>query len=238
MRIRMFAVVTGLALAIGVAASVGTAGASRPISPTGSASKGAAKPAAQAPDGLVTLFDNSTNDVGVGVLSQSFGDYPTYSSYGADDITVPAGHIWKVKKVTAYGVYFNGAGPATSEDVVFYTNKKGLPNLVKKSYSGLVGADSGGTFTITLPTTAGLSGGPVGGPGKTYWLSTVANMDFGTGGEWGWEDSTNAVANQLVWENPGGGFGVCPTWTDEVVCVGDYGQHSKMFTLTGKDVTP
>jgi len=231
MRFRVFSVVAGLALAVGLSVAVGTAGSARPLS---SVAHGTVHAAATAPDSLITLADNSTGDVGVGIVSQNFeSSFDVYDSQGADDFKVPAGVKWHIKKVIIYGVYFNGSGPAASEDVTFYTAKNKLPNLVKKAYSGLNGSDSAGSFTIKLPTAATLSGGT---NGKNYFVSAVANMDFSSGGEWAWEDSSNAFGSYdgPVWQNPGDGFGTgCTTWTLEKPCVGDFGQHSKLFTLLG-----
>ena len=46
----------------------------------------------------------------------------------------------------------------------------------------------------------------------TYWIEIQANMDFATQGEWGWTDRTVQANSPAAWQNPGGGFGVCPTW--------------------------
>ena len=37
-------------------------------------------------------------------------------------------------------------------------------------------------------------------------------MDFSLGGQWGWTDRTVQSNSCAAWQNPGGGFGVCPTW--------------------------
>jgi hypothetical protein len=141
-------------------------------------------------------------------------------SPAADDFTVPGGHVWKVHKVIVTGVYFNGFGPAVSENVVFYTNAGGLPNEVKKEYVGLVGVDTFGSFEITLPTPATFPGGSPFGSGKTYWLSVQANLDFLVGGQWGWEGSLNSVGFDGVWRNPADGFATgCTSYTRELDCI-------------------
>jgi len=238
MRFRIFSVVAGLALAVALTVAVGTAGSARGIS---AFSKGqAAAPAASAPDALATLYDNSTNDSGIGIVSQNFeSSFDAYDSRGADDFTVPGHHKYKVKQVVAYGVYFNGSGPAASVNVTFYTTKKGKPNesVIKKNYSAVaIASDSGGTFTVKLPTTAALSGGT--GSGKKYWVSVQANMDFSSGGEWGWETSTNAPGTEAQWENPGDGFGTgCTTYNNLTTCIPSGEGPSFMATLKGVDTT-
>jgi hypothetical protein len=239
MRFRIFSVVTGLALAIGVAVAVSTAGASRPISPTGAAAHGTAAPAPNIPDTLVTLVDNNNNDSGVGISSQNFeASFDAYDDQAADDFKVPVGHKWKVKKVIVTGVYYNGSGPAVSENVFFYKKSGTLPGILKAEFDNVVGVDNGtGSFTISLPSNAVLSGGLT-GSGKTYWVSVQVNMDFNSGGQWGWEGSLNTLGNPDAWQNPGNGFGTgCTTWGVETSCIGDFGQGpSKMFALRGVDV--
>ena len=176
------------------------------------------------------LYDQHGTDSGIGIVSQNFESaFDAYDAQAADDFTVPAGQTWKVTEVDASGVYFGGYGPARDETVTFYKNKKGHPGKQKASVTA-AGSDSGGTFAISLGKKGvKLKGGA---KGTTYWVSVVANMDFGVGGEWGWENQTTAVGNPAQWQNPGGGFGVCPTWDDENVCIPD-GQGDHMFTIRG-----
>jgi hypothetical protein len=181
-----------------------------------------------------TLFDNNNNDSGAPVVSQNFeSEFAAYDSEDAGSFTVPAGQTWKVNEVLVTGQYFAGSGPATSENVRFYANQGQLPGIAAKAYLGLVGVDNGsGSFDITLPTAITFTGGPSGGSGKTYWMSVVANMDFLSGGEWGWEGSTN-TGFAAAWRNPADGFGAgCTSFATESNCVG--GQTgSKMFALIG-----
>src|SRR6266536_4447517 len=44
-------------------------------------------------------------------------------------------------------------------------------------------------------------------------------MTFGTQGEWGWTNRTVQSNQGAAWQNPGGGFGICPTWTRMTICV-------------------
>jgi hypothetical protein len=47
-------------------------------------------------------------------------------------------------------------------------------------------------------------------------------LDFagGAGGEWGWTDRTVQSNDVAAWQNPGGGFLVCPNWDDLATCLG------------------
>lgn len=183
------------------------------------------------------LYDQTGNDLGIGVVSQNFEtSFDAYDSQGADDFTVPSGVNWRVQEVDVVGVYFNGSGPAVSEEVVFFKDRHGMPGKIVADYT-LVGVDTAGSFAITLP---GI--GQKLKPGH-YWVSVVANMDFNAGGEWAWEKQTTSEGEPAMWQNPGDGFGTgCTTWGIENDCVGvlptgqptsaSYGD--KEFALKGK----
>jgi hypothetical protein len=179
--------------------------------------------------GLSVLYDQSGDDSGIGVVSQDFEtDFDAYDAQGADDFTIPGGTIWTIREVDVTGVYFNGPGPARSVNVIFYKHgrKVKTPGAIVREYDGIVPADNGtGSFVITLPRSVSLRAG-------TFWISVVANMDFATGGEWGWESQNGIQGSPALWQNPGVGFGTCPSWAPEGACVGT-GTGDKMFTLKG-----
>jgi len=237
MRFRLFGAVAVVGLTAVVAVAVGTAGA-KTGKPSASAATGTAVPIVS-PDVQSVLFDNNSNDSGIGISSQNFEPgFDAYDDAAADDFVVPVNTKWHVKQVIVTGVYYNGSGPAVSENVRFYTNHSKLPNTLKKEYLDIAGIDNGtGSFTIKLPTATTLKGGL---NGKHFWVNVQANMDFSVGGQWGWEGSLNnpttpAAPYNDAWENPGDGFGTgCTTYTVEYTCIGDLGQGpSKMFTLKG-----
>ena len=69
-------------------------------------------------------------------------------------------------------------------------------------------------FVITLTSAVTLTPG-------TYWVSVQARMDFGTGGQFGWQDRTVQSNSGAAFENPGGGF-ACPGgngWVRKPTCV-------------------
>jgi hypothetical protein len=230
MRIRILSVLATTAMTAALAASFAPAAgasAARPATP-GVAHRGTVH-AAPGHVGAV-LYDQNDNDTGVGVNSQNFEtQYDIYDNAGADDFKVPGGHVWKVKKVNVTGVYYNGSGPCRDETVTYYKDSSGTPGVVKATVTA-VGADSGGSLSILAPTK--LKGGS---GGKTYWVSVVCNMDFGVGGQWGWETRSVQNGNPGKWQNPGNGFGTgCTTWQDVQTCVG-YGPDW-MFALVGKQI--
>lgn len=228
MRLRILSILALGALLAGTASAAQASGARPSLGGRGTAVKIAAP---NAPD-LTTLYDQNDNDSGVGITSQNFEtSLDAYDGQGADDFVVPAGiKKWKVKKVNVTGVYYNGSGPAVSENIFFYKDAGGLPGTLKSTQT-VVGTDNGlGSFSILLTTPVALK------PGH-YWVSVQANMDFGVGGQWGWEGRTvQGGLDPAAWQNPGDGFGTgCTSWGVEVTCLGDFGQGPDfMFSLQGK----
>lgn len=190
------------------------------------------------PKGSTTLYNQNSNNSGVGLVSQNFSTTysKTYDATGADDFIVPKKGLkdkkkkkkgWTVTEVDVTGVYFNGSGPAASETVTFYADSSGVPGApLKGGVFTVTGTDSSGTFSITLPKKGMfLKAGH-------YWVGVAANLDFSTGGEWGWEGNTSIKNYDAMWENPGGGFGTsCTSWGTNGTCLG-YTQDD-MFDLKG-----
>jgi hypothetical protein len=227
---------TKTALLAGTAAlalSAVSASASSPVALTSKGSGHFARHTVHStPGGRITLVDQNSNDTGIAVVSQNFDTSSSqYDSQGADDFTVPKGVTWVIKEVAVTGTYFNGSGPATSENILIYADDRGLPGKLLAEVDDLKGEDNLGSFSIDLgKKSIKLVHGK-------YWLSVVANLGgIGNGGQWGWE--TNAVQNgkyPAAWQNEGGGFGVCPTWGVMQNCIGSYGEGPDfMFELRGR----
>jgi hypothetical protein len=214
----LFATAAVLALSVG-----GVASAAKPVSVSLHHAKAHTLKGANRAAGI--LYDQSSNDSGIGIVSQNFeSSFDIYDAAAADDFTVPKGSKWKVTEVDAFGVYFNGSGPARDENVTFYHDDHGSVGAEIASYT-VAGTDSFGSFTIPIHKTKLKKG--------TYWVSVQANLDFSAGGEWGWENQTTVEGNAAQWENPGDGFGTgCTSWTTETTCIPD-GQGDHMFTLRG-----
>lgn len=182
---------------------------------------------AQAPHPAGVLYDQNNNDAGIGIVSQNFeSDFDIYDSQGADDFVVPdRGHPWQITGITVTGVYFNGAGPAASENVTFYRDANGAPGEVVNTQT-VVGADSNGSFTIPLAKFAL--------PQGHYWVSVQANMDFSSGGEWGWETGSVQNGTAAAWQNPADGFGTgCTSWGTLTTCIPSGEGPDFMFSLSG-----
>ena len=154
-------------------------------------------------------FSNLDGDTGTALTSQNFeASFDQYDAMLADDVKVGKKGC-KIKSIDVVGQYYNGAGPAASETITFYKNKKGKPGKVVATKTA-TGSDSAGSFNV--PFKGKLDKG-------TYWMSTQINMDFAVGGQWGWENTSNAVGAASLFQNPGDGFLTgCTTWSDAQTC--------------------
>jgi hypothetical protein len=175
------------------------------------------------------LYSQNSNDSGTFIESQNFtsGSNASDDNQAADDFVVPKGRSWAITGVDVSGVFYIDAGPATSETVIFYENRKGKPGkpVRKGIFADLNGTNNAGNFAVTLP-----GKGVTLKPG-TYWVSVVANMDFPVQGQWGWKVNSVQHGNPAVWRNPNGGFGVCTSW-DTLADCGATGPDV-MFDLRG-----
>ena len=160
----------------------------------------------------MVLYDQYNNASTAASLSSTFTDFPTFNADLADDFVVPGGQTWNVQSIDADGLYFNGPGPAASFNVFFYADNGGLPGAQVFSATNQPFTQNGSTFTVNLASPAVLTAG-------TYWVEMQGNMTFNPNGEWGWTDRTVQSNNPAAWQNPGGGFGMCPTWTVKTVCI-------------------
>jgi hypothetical protein len=181
------------------------------------ASLAQAAPASAAPDALEVLYRDTGTDSGSSVNSQN-------TAAAADDFTVPAGSTWTLQEVDVTGHYFNGDGPADSENVTIYkANSHGKVGKVVATYTDLAGTDDDGSFRIRIPKTRLEAG--------TYYVSVVINMDFFQGGEWNWENMLEVHGHPPEWEDPSGA-GACQTWMLERKCFGP-GAGDHYFVLRG-----
>jgi hypothetical protein len=219
-------------LAASAAVSLCAGGAAMAAPTTSTSGRPAAVPTVQHP-GLTVLYNQDKDDSGNAIVSQKFEkEYATYDDQGADDFVVPAGKTWTIQEVDAYGQYFNGSGPATSENVFFYkaVGKTKLPGKQVNVAAKVKGKDNSGSFAITLSTPVTLTAGH-------YFVSVQANLAFSKGGEWGWEATLaggKTFKDAAGWRNPQGGFGIgCTKWGVEDSCI-DAGQGpDNLFKLLG-----
>ncbi|MBE7528546.1 MAG: hypothetical protein HND44_23745 [Chloroflexi bacterium] len=179
----------------------------------------------------VVLYDQ-TDNIGTNAFpSQNFeAAFDAFDNAGADDFIIPVvDGAWTIETVEVLGTY-SAAGPIPTVDVNFYADSSGLPGALVYSAPGVVPAlDVAGDLTINLPVAAIL-------PSGHYWVSVVANMDFGVGGQWFWSTRSVQSNNGYAWQNPGNGFSTgCITWSyGATVCgVGGGVEPDALFRLSG-----
>lgn len=165
------------------------------------------------PLGSTVLYDQTNLSSTSGIVSQNFSSgNAAFDATAADDFVVTDASGWTVSEVDLTAVYFNGSGPADSFDITFYNDAGGVPGSVACSAPASTYTAAGTSFTIPLSSPCSLAAG-------TYWVGAVANMNFSTGGEFGWVFYTGAGGAVSQWENPGGGFGTpCTSWNSFPVC--------------------
>lgn len=174
----------------------------------------------------VVLYDQYDNASAIGTLSSKFSDFPGFDADLADDFVVPTGQTWNVQSIDADGAYLIGAGPAASFNVFFYADNAGLPGAQVYSAMNQSFSVVGTTFSVTLPSMAILTEG-------TYWVEIQANMTFLPEGVWVWTDRTVQSNQGAAWQNPGGLFGFCQTWTLKTTCIPVAGGPDQVFRLNG-----
>ena len=162
----------------------------------------------------LVYYDQTTGTVaGTGPASQDFeASFDTYDNQAADNFTIPASTTWTINQVVIGGSYFNGVGPALSFNVFFYSDASGIPGTQVYSATAQPYVYDGTTyFTISLSPAAVLTTG-------NYWISVQCRMDFAVGGQFAWNVVSGAYGSVAQWQNPGGGFAVCPTWGPITTC--------------------
>ncbi len=213
-----------LACAAVLAASGAPSFAASTKHPVASASGRFAQRAVSAAPASIVLYDQSTGDTGAAISSQNFGsDLDAYDDEAADDFSVPAGHVWRVKEVDVIGGYTEGT--AESQHIIIYRDHKGAPGTIVADCDGLHGIDNGGSFAIKIPKSCRIrlrSG--------TYWVAVIANQSVG---QWLWEARAPIVGNEAIWQNPNGGWGLCNNGGTLEECFGL--PDDLMFTLKGSD---
>jgi hypothetical protein len=174
----------------------------------------------------VILYDQLDNPGTASFVSQEFPDMPEFTAFLADDFFVPGGQSWRVTEVYAQGVYFNGSGPANNFNVFFYEDDGGLPGPLVSSRTAQPYVESDGVFEVTLTAPVTLFSG-------THWVSVQAHQPVDPNGQWGWTDRIVQANSPAAWQNPAGGFGVCPTWDLRTTCLGEPTAPDQMFRLIG-----
>ena len=177
----------------------------------------------ETPSRMKMLYNQNSDYADENVPSQesSLSEY----TQGADDFVVPGHATWTITEVDVSGQYYNGSGPASSEDVIFYADSNGVPGDPVATFSNVKGTENDGSFSITLPGKgAKLKKG-------RYWVSVIANVSFVQGdGQWAWNVNSVLHGDEAVWRSPASQ--TCPNWGTLEACLDGTGPDL-MFALKG-----
>ena len=181
---------------------------------------------------LVVIYDQMDNPGTNSITSQNFETVnDIFDSFAADDFAF-MDMTWTIESIDVLGVYYNGSGPASSVNLWIYTadGGGGLPTDIIYSALNVIPSAglADGSFSITLPAPVVLTEG-------WYWLCVQANMDYTTGGQWGWTGRTVQSWSESAWKNPGGGFGTpcTPSWGYRVTNCAVGTEPDNCFRLNG-----
>jgi len=213
---------------------------------TASTPLAAPQPAA---DSKAVLWDQPLSTVNQNAyVDQEFIDYPTSSSFLADDFV--ADSAWAVETIFVPGGGWNGfttLANATALNFLIYADDGGVPagdpsgagappiwalSLPPTDPQVAITNGSGGlpsdvTLSLSLPAIL---------PPGNYWLVYYPTLSFATGGQYGRQpaDTTNGATGQFI--NPGGGFGYGTAWQDWTVLT--VAQTDIAFRLEGIVLAP
>ncbi|MCK5776787.1 MAG: hypothetical protein KAH25_11450 [Bacteroidales bacterium] len=177
--------------------------------------------------GLV-LYSQMTPS-GNAIASQEFPDFGNSRVQSADDFMVPAGAEWDIVAVETIGMYYNGPGPAPTFIIEIYSDTPGLPNTLLFSQSDLPYTEVGNLFSIDLSTPIHLNTGH-------YWVSVMAKMEYGNGGQWGWQQhEVPQINHEFANQDPDQLFvGAWPaTWGPGSITMGNSASYDFCFSLIG-----
>jgi MYXO-CTERM domain-containing protein len=169
------------------------------------------------------IVDQQPGASGNGLISQSFPDFPNFSTLGFDDFTLS--NAYNLTSLTVYGVELGL--PSANVNVVYaiVDIASSSPNTI---YAIGTGTQVGQNLEFDL-TGVTLGAG-------TYWLTAWVERPFGTGGQWFWAQSDTTNGSEAFFHNPGGGFGLGTNPFPGSVLTGGI-PTDLAFTLSG-DVVP
>jgi hypothetical protein len=163
---------------------------------------------------------------GGGLADQNFETASdAYDIFIADDIV--AASDWSISMIYVPGTCWNGGTTLANANTLnfeIYADNAGQPAGIPV-YGGvpvwsvsltpddsqltfLDGTGSGTACSVYL-----LLDTPASLPAGTYWFAFYPEMEFGVGGQFGWQPALSTTGYDAMVANPGAGFGFPTTWT-------------------------
>lgn len=168
------------------------------------------------------------------MASQEFPDFGDSRLQVADDFIVPSGG-WDLIRVDVLGQGIIPPQPDGSFIVEIYTDNGGLPSVAPLfMQDNLAVTENAGLYSITLSSQIHLDPG-------TYWICVMADMSFGTYGQWFWGNYQGTQINQkFALQDPdlllGGGYP--QTWDYGDFTWAGWTAYNACFALYGPDAPP
>lgn len=237
---RKAALLLMVGLAVATLTVAPAAAASRPA-PTAAVPEipGVAPNAPWADAPLAVLYNQYDNSGTVALSSQNFeAVYDAYDNQLADDFNVPANTMWKITGMGVQGTVL--ADQPKSFNVFIYTDDgvpAGMPGTLRITRSNL-SYTLNGTDQYRIKVSPAINI-PPSGNGRHLWVSAQANLDFlPNGSQWYWTDRLVVSNMPAKWQNPNGGFGICPKWDSFANCFGGQNDGDDLVWLLVGSHTP
>lgn len=167
----------------------------------------------------VMLVDQTNGIVPNGLVAQDFeAVFNGNDCRIADDFTVATGATWYIDSVKIYGFYNVSNPDSAGMNFTIYNDNSGNigTQVYTQLFSNNLDADGDGAITAIWEVPLQLSAG-------TYWMAASARKDYSNDqGVWYWYLDSAGSGYEAKWENPGGSWNVCTSWTNITAssCVG------------------
>lgn len=180
----------------------------------------------------VPLHDQ-TDSPGAGLVpDQDFQPaFDIFDAQAADDFEIADPLGWIVTRLETVGQ--TGVAGGATLDVAIHENSGGLPGAALCQGANLPPrSDSGGSFSVDLPTPCTLAMG-------TYWLVLQTNQNSSTHGAHYWRGRSASSGLPAAWRNPGNGYGTgCTSWSSVASCAPNGATESDLlFRVMGTNTT-
>lgn len=180
---------------------------------------------------LVNQIENVTTN---GLVAQDFETVLNGNDCRiADDFVVPNGDTWYIDSIILYGFYTVNTPDSAGMNLTIYENNNG--SIGTQVYTQLIqmelDPDNDGSIIARWATPLQINSG-------SYWLAASARKDYlNDQGIWYWYLEDSDLGAEAKWENPGGSWNVCTSWTpitnSSCVAVAYTGVAFQMFGCLG-----
>lgn len=167
----------------------------------------------------VILFNQTSGATPSGLVAQDFESYFNGNDCRiADDFTVPSGETWYIDSIRIYGFYNVNNPDTAGMNITIYNNNNGTigSQVYTHVFQMNLDPDEDGAITAVWSTPLQITAG-------TYWMAASARKDYlNDQGVWYWYLDSAGSGYEAKWENPGGSWNVCTSWTNITAssCVG------------------